>query len=258
MRGIYKLIRECFQEILREDFKIQDNVLYFDPSHQGNINTSIGKKYFEPRITTFSGLDGAQVFSVYSKPIVTNKEEVKNILNSLKGKGPYKVDPESYQRFIKRTAIYFYSILKAENIEVAITIQSAAGISKDLKDALLEMFPYKNNILVFDEGVIKNPNFHEITIADIPNVNPKTLAVLQKKLEKVKDSGYFKIQTFPAQFRKHILNWLRMQEGIKSKIVGKNVLLIDDFITSGTTLKEAIRMMQENGAANVMSITLIK
>ena len=42
----------------------------------------------------------------------------------------------------------------------------------------------------------------------------------------------------------------------KTKILGKNILLIDDIYTTGTTLKECIKILKENGAENVYYFTL--
>ncbi|MDQ0231448.1 ComF family protein [Metabacillus malikii] len=43
-----------------------------------------------------------------------------------------------------------------------------------------------------------------------------------------------------------------------SKIVGKNILLIDDIYTTGTTLRHAAKILIQGGASKVFSLTLIR
>ncbi|MCX6737487.1 MAG: phosphoribosyltransferase family protein, partial [Candidatus Parcubacteria bacterium] len=46
--------------------------------------------------------------------------------------------------------------------------------------------------------------------------------------------------------------------GIKNnkEIIGKNIILIDDVYTTGATLNEAAKTLKENGAKNIIGVTL--
>lgn len=48
--------------------------------------------------------------------------------------------------------------------------------------------------------------------------------------------------------------WIREKE----KIQGKNILLIDDIFTTGSTLKECAKVLKENGAEKVIGIVVAK
>ncbi|UHA61565.1 ComF family protein [Metabacillus litoralis] len=43
-----------------------------------------------------------------------------------------------------------------------------------------------------------------------------------------------------------------------SKIMNKKILLIDDIYTTGSTLRHAAKVLKDNGAASVSSLTLIR
>ncbi|WP_231159112.1 ComF family protein [Candidatus Gromoviella agglomerans] len=59
--------------------------------------------------------------------------------------------------------------------------------------------------------------------------------------------------------RKKIINQaFKMKEKFISQIKGKTILLVDDVITTGTTLNEAAKLLKDNGAKYVFSITLCK
>jgi len=42
------------------------------------------------------------------------------------------------------------------------------------------------------------------------------------------------------------------------KVKGKNVILLDDVVTSGATMKECAEVLYESGVANVIGLTLAR
>jgi competence protein ComFC len=44
----------------------------------------------------------------------------------------------------------------------------------------------------------------------------------------------------------------------KEKIIGKNVLLVDDVFTTGATMEEAARVLKETGAKKIVGIVVAK
>ena len=45
---------------------------------------------------------------------------------------------------------------------------------------------------------------------------------------------------------------------VKDKLKGENVILVDDVYTTGATLKEAFKVLKENGAGEIVFITFSK
>jgi competence protein ComFC len=44
----------------------------------------------------------------------------------------------------------------------------------------------------------------------------------------------------------------------KSEIINKNILLVDDVVTTGSTLMEAAKILKKNGAKKVFGLTLAR
>jgi len=238
---------------LFEGFEYKGGKYIFNPkTNNDTINTALGKSGFSPRVTKLT--DGVNVFSAYSKGN-KNIEEVRNILNALKKRGD-ELEENSYNQFINRTAIFFYHLLKNHQFDLILTIQSSSGISKDLKQSILSRLPYKP--IVFDEAIKKNLNQAEYAVEQ-EHISEKTLKSIERNIQKqLETTGYFKIQKIPARFRKFVRNWLKIDDKVRSKILGANVLLIDDFLTSGSTLLEASKLLKDLGAKQITLITLIK
>lgn len=246
MRKIF-LINESFLP-LYEGFEFINGEYVFNPKSKQNINTTLGKKIFSPRTTKLGNLI---IYSAYSKG---RGDEVRNLLNALKSKSE-SVNKKSYVWFINRTALFFYHLLKNESFDLILTIESSSGISRDLKLAILDRLPYKP--IVFDEGIKKNLNQAEYSIEE-NKLSDRTVKSLIKNIERQIKNGYFKIQKIPAQFRKFVRNWLKIDDRIRDKIDGSTILLIDDFSTTGSTMLEAGKLLEEFGAKKIIAITLIK
>jgi ComF family protein len=56
--------------------------------------------------------------------------------------------------------------------------------------------------------------------------------------------------------RKNTRNVYRLRRG--AEVTGKRVLLVDDIITTGSTLEEASRVLREAGAAEIVCVTLAR
>lgn len=57
-----------------------------------------------------------------------------------------------------------------------------------------------------------------------------------------------------AERRRNVRNVYRLRRGVSAE--GKRILLVDDIITTGSTLEEASRVLREAGAAEVCCLTL--
>lgn len=56
----------------------------------------------------------------------------------------------------------------------------------------------------------------------------------------------------------NVFNAFALEKRFQGKIKGKNILLIDDVLTTGATMNEAARILKENGAQNVWGIVVAR
>jgi phosphoribosylpyrophosphate synthetase len=89
-------------------------------------------------------------------------------------------------------------------------------------------------------------------------IDKSTERNLNKTLDKMKGNEYFSISGFPTKFRGVFKDWLKVNDLVLSKIVDKNVCLIDDFVTTGSTMKEASKLLEEAGAKSVLGLCVLK
>jgi len=246
-----------FDSFINEGFVIKDNVVYFDPNVDDHIKTAFGK---DKKLTPYTmKIPFGNLYTVYSKTDDSD-EDYKEIIKAIKGqKSKYIMDIESYNKFLKRTALYLSRIILKNEIDTIILMESSSKILLEFSMHLNKYLPKYYEMLTYDKGIFKNPNLDEIIInAEKYDLKPETIESLQKTIDRQLREKYFSIKKFPPQFRRVISNWLKIEDKLLSKIVDKKVCIIDDILTTGSTIKEASRMLQEAGAKDLLGLTLIK
>ena len=79
-------------------------------------------------------------------------------------------------------------------------------------------------------------------------------------LDKTNTLDYFSIaKNIKSKYRKYIMNYLKPETNIaKETLDAKNILIVDDINTSGSTLRELLRIINEiNSNCNIYIYTLI-
>lgn len=246
---------------LFDDFVVKDKKVHFDPKADTKlINTKFGKgKNLKPYVTS-TGIDGVKVISVYARvKDSTNDPELNKILTSIKGKGPYEIDGGSYDAFISRTAVYVAKILKGQNIDLALTIESKSGLAMDMLKKLKTHFSFKVKDIA--NAVKKNPNIEDISLDDSGKLDTteKIKQYFDQIKAKAEENEYFKISDIGLSWlRQYVVNWLMIPEETKAAIKGKDILLIDDYMTSGITMKAAIKLIKLADAKSITAVTILK
>jgi hypothetical protein len=247
-----------FSTLINEGFLIKGDTVFFDPNVDSIIKTSFGKgKNLNPyRMKLPFGV----LYAVYRKNKTENSTEYDEVLKSIKGQSQkLKIDADSYDKFLKRTALYISRMVIDEKIDTIILMESSSKLLVDISIRLNKYLPKYYEMFTYDKGIFKNPNLEDIFIDQKSfDLSDSTVKELKKQIEKSKESGYFSIKKFKPQFRRSITNWLKMKDQLLSKIVDKNVLILDDVVTTGSTIIEASKLLEEAGASKVVGIALIK
>jgi phosphoribosylpyrophosphate synthetase len=246
-----------FKNIINEGFIIKDDIVYFDSNSSSFINTSFGKtkklKPFESKI------ENGVIYSVYNKE-KSNDDLYKEVLTTIKGQSTkYKMDYNSYRTFIDRTAIYMSNLILKEKIDTILVMDSSSPLVSDLTLEINRRLPKYYSMYTFNKQIFKTPDIQDITIDTMGvDVSDKNYKSMKSSLDKMKKEGYFKIHNIYAPNRKFIKNWLKINNNILSKIVDKRVALIDDILTTGSTIKEAARLLNDAGSSYIIGLTIIK
>lgn len=254
-----KLVKS-YSEYIKEGFEIKDNIIYFNPNSDEFIKTSFGKN---KKLAAYEKkMPFGVIYTAYNKSTnIPSDISYKEFLDALKGKSKkYKMDIESYDKFLTRTALYLSKIVRDEEIDTILLMESSSKLVSDLSLKLNKYLPKYYEIMTFDNAIFKNPNFDEITFDKnlISKLNDKSIKSLKSAIDKMKHEKYFKIKDIYVSFRKIIKNWLKLKNNLVLKIVDKNVLLIDDILTTGSTFISASKLIEDAGAKKLIGIAIVK
>ena len=242
-----------------EGFVVADNVVYFEPSQKGFIDTSFGKyaamKPYEGKLRF------GRFYAAYQKDKKITTSDYNDVLKAIKGQSEkFTMDSESYHKFLSRTATYLSRLMLKNNVDTILLMDSSSALVNDLVHEINRRMPKYFAIRSFSKAIFKNPNIEDIYI-DTAGVDlgESQLKAIQTVLDESKKSGYFSIKNVKlVQQRKFFKNWLKMNDNFLQNVIDKNVIVIDDFVTSGETLNVASELLENAGAASVTGFAIMK
>lgn len=247
--------------VIDEDIYPQNDTIAFDYNTKEktkNINTSLGKNSanikFAPRISTLKNSQ-VKVISAYSKNTGSDVTDVLKSIKQTKDK-KYSINQNDYEHFINRTAIFFVRYLKNKNIDSIFVMESSSPLARDIAIKIKNMLP-NTSIKFLENSVVKNIENITIEKGD-EKISDTELIGLNKLLDKAKSSNEFSIKKIHPRHRKFFTNWIKINEDAIKNITNKNIILFDDYITSGATLDEACREILKLSPESIEVITLIK
>ncbi len=247
-----------FNDLINEGFVIKDNIVYFDANKKSFVDTSFGKS---KKLTPYSSkIDNGVIYSVYNKKETKDKELYSEVLATLKGQSTkYTMDYNSYKSFISRTAIYMSNLILKESIDTILIMDSSSPLVSDLTLEINRRLPKYYDMFTFNKQIFKTPNIENVSIDTMGiELDDKTVKGIQNSVNKMKREGYFKIHNIHTPHRKFIKDWLKINNSVLSNVVDKRVALIDDILTTGSTIKEAARLLNDAGASYIMALTIVK
>ena len=229
------------------------------------IDTSLGKSSknvkFEARVTTLPQ-SKVRVISVYKKGSVDTDfgGSMTDILKGLKGKSSsYELDSDEYSKFINRTAIFFAKEMNRMKVDSVFCMGSSSSLVKDVAFKTVEKV--SNISLKFlPDSIVKSIDSLELVIPDedIEKFGSDIMNTLRREVEKAKSRNEFEIKKIPPQYRKFFKNWIDINSEAIRDISGKDVILFDDYLTSGATLDEVCLSLKELSPKSITCFTIIK
>jgi len=200
-------------------------------------------------------IDGHRVYSSYI--LNQTSDIVKELLLTLKNKSKtLNISEKDLNTFIKRTAIHLYATVPdIKKTDLVITTKSSSDLAKRLAKEIASKS--SNHTLLFAPDTIIKAKIDNIKLSDdIPHANMRK--ILTNIIEKARNKKSFEMKKVPGKLRKFIYDFLNLSPDIIKKIEGKNVLVVDDYLISGSTLQESFRMIDFLNPDSIQAVCLFK
>lgn len=230
---------------------------------------------FQPYHTGGQATGGYQVYSVYSyKP----SEVSTMILKALKGQpSSYKADPKDVQLLVDKAAKFTADELKKLHINILVYPRSSSPFTKDYVHAINK---HDSSLQVIDDVILKreagrgegeiekfadsviykdHPKYKELTPKSQKQIRDSIIRNVKKNLADGKGAV---ISLKDALDKKHMM-FVRGFMELKShetifELMGKNVAIIDDVISSGATFADMARAVEYLEPRSVVGFTMFK
>jgi phosphoribosylpyrophosphate synthetase len=190
--------------------------------------------------------DDLMAYSLYS---ANSRSDISKALKQA------KID-ENMQQFLTRSAIYAARVLRSFNIDIIVSPKSSSPITKLFAQELQKRTNYDFYIDSFTKAIDMN----QITVdKDHPAITEKLIKSLETTLERNRKKGFISVKNFQVKDRKFIKNIFDLVDPRLEKKVGeKNVLILDDIVSSGSTSEDIYRILKTHGANETTVLTLFK
>jgi hypothetical protein len=219
---------------------------------------------FFKKIPYISNLKGSPA-KIYSVLNYVSNEETTKLLTSLKGKGPYEVPPKQVTTFLHQAAAACKHAMDDVKPDLIIYPRSSSKLVKSFVTVLGEMYRVK----VVDEGFVKS-DLKDVNVDDMINTkhpdwekfasSPKAVAELKRSLAKHLKGGELELKKVFKPHLKFLKNYLKLRDesATLDQVIEKRVLVVDDVLSTGSTMIEMLRQVSEFEPKVVAGLTIFK
>ena len=236
-----------FKEFISENINVVDDALIFNDVE--GIETAFGKgSKLTPFKKTVPGTDMTS-FSLYQA------KGANDILKALKSANFN--DPEVRQ-FINRSGLYGARIIRKfiDSPDIIVSPKSSSDLTKELALNIQS----RTNYDFFIDSFQKTVDLDKIDIhRDDPRITDDIISSMEKTLKRGRKKGFISVKQFAPQHRKFVKDLFEvLDENLYNKVIDKNVVIIDDVMTTGTTAKQIYDKLIAHGATEVTTLTMFK
>jgi orotate phosphoribosyltransferase-like protein len=272
MKPSFKQFKDVLlSETLSVDAKT--NTVVFSMQQQSyadkdEINTFIKAGWYHQNSGSSGNID------IYSRYLYKHSKAITNILQSLKGSGPHDVSEKTVSNFLKQTATSAAEFIKTKKIDTIIFPKSGSDFLKAyIEEIQHQLGSYEVNVISdaiikkqISDIELKKGDMTELINFDHKSFNTmkdSTIKALEKQIAKniaanhdagkgVSVKGINKMQA------KFVTNFLELVKDLSDDLDGKNVLLVDDILSSGTTFAEMVRIIKKENVKSLVGMTIFK
>ncbi|NDI08895.1 MAG: phosphoribosyltransferase, partial [Actinobacteria bacterium] len=202
-------------------------------------------------------------FTAYSdikKPIISRTEhndKVNYIRTAIKSYSPDI--SENVDNMIDASLNRFELVKPLKTFDVVVPLKS----SSVLNDVIAKRINIKSNVEVIPELIVKNTIKNikiEIPSEETSEKTKQYVDTIKRRMTSIGDQE-FRSKMIPASFRRYVSNYLKFNDKYDrstfDKINGKNILVIDDTLGEGVTLREIQRLLYQYQPKSIFYFILL-
>lgn len=273
MKPTFKQFQETF---LTEMLRVDDNKVIYTMQKQKfgssatEIDTYIGNGWYHEHSASSGGID------IYSRYLYKHSALVTDILKSLKTNAPYQVEERTRQNFLKHAAASAAALITAKKIDTIIFPKSSSDFVLEFVGHVKQALGAADVTVIADAFVKKQidsisvdkGDMSELIDFDHPSFNtlkPATIKSLEKQLTKIvkanSETGKgntVSVKDIPKMQAKFVKNFLETVKELSELLHDKNVMIVDDVLSSGATFAEMVRLVKKENVKSVVGLTVFK
>jgi phosphoribosylpyrophosphate synthetase len=165
------------------------------------------------------------------------------------------------QLLVNKAVLAFDRQFDISKFSAVISIESSSKILAELNQQIQKK---SGNIELFSEAFVKNAAT-DITIdqAAYDKLPPQSKEKIDQSLKLARTSPQgFKMKSVGPQYRSFFQNFIKFNKEedrhLFNVVNGQRVIIVDDYKTSGSTVKEMIRQLSDAGASEIVVFILVR
>lgn len=249
---------KTYESFIEEGIQKKGDKYEFDwfTDHEDDLLNLKFKKY-RGRVQIVEGSDTK--YSYYYAYTMPKSEFSTDLLKAIKTL-ENSVAQKDLDQFINKAVMGFDNIFGSNNFNAIVSPESSSLILGKVAEQLEK----KSGSQLFSDAFVKAASTDiKLNMEKVDKLPEKTRKDVDRAFKKATDpSKPFKIKEIFSAHRKFFQDFIIFNKESDRKLFnavnGQRVILIDDYKTSGTTIKEMLRQLADAGAAEVIIFVIIK
>lgn len=230
----------------------------FNADHERRIITAVRKN---PKITIIGTHPRITVYSIYQRTKFGDTDRDGNpLIYSLKGINNYTITNKEFYKFKSSFIIILNKIKqKIPNLNyLLIAMPSSSAVSVQFTKKIARRFGipmYKN---CFIKQTVSEVIMHYHTYApDVKPAHKKAIHRTLSELQKLPVNTIFSMKRVPNKVRHYFSPWKLNPDFDYNQLNNSEIILVDDLLSTGTTLISAAGELQRTGLTCSLAICLL-
>jgi hypothetical protein len=171
-----------------------------------------------------------------------------------------KVSKKDVELMLSKAVVSFNSIVPLSSFDLIVTPSSTSKVLDLLRNFLHAKAG--SNTLVSSDLFVKNTIDNiELDEEKLNKIEKSKQDQIRSILNKAFSKEDYKLRSIPPRYRKFIFNFIKFntesEKRILNAIVNGKILVVDDILTEGTTIKNIIKLLYSAGAEEIVSFVLL-